>query len=211
MEVQATSQGCPVPRLESWAHFCTCKSLTKERLNSQALQSVCHCGKFPVAWSRLLRESHRCGPLKAEHRRQGRREAQNQPKVSGEHWVEPLHCPPSTLALSLYPRSSRGWGEGIYLPKGKFIFTGDLWSLIVSSFLKITSKMRSYKLGTEVCPGRREGTELEALSSLICISHSPPPNRAAVCLLPAGWLRQPRNHKALAPHRLIASPGYQMD
>ena len=123
----------------------------------------------------------------------------------------PLHCPPSTLALSLYPRSSRGWGEGIYLPKGKFIFTGDLWSLIVSSFLKITSKMRSYKLGTEACLGRREGTELEALSSLICISHSPPPNRAAVCLLPAGWLRQPRNHKALAPHRLIASPGYQMD
>lgn len=120
-------------------------------------------------------------------------------------------APPLSTLLSLYSRSSRGWGEGIYLPKGNFIFTGDLGSLIVSSFLKITGKMRSYKLGTEACPGRRGGTELEALSSLICISHSPPPNRAAVCLLPAGWLRQPRNHKALAPHRLIASLGYQMD
>lgn len=210
MEVQATSQGCPVPRLESWAHFCTCKSLAKERLNSQALQSVCHCGKFPVAWSRLLRESHRCGPLKAERRRRGGGSTEPTKGIWGALGGVPTLPTLHTSAVPVF-RISRGWGDGIYLPKGQFIFTGDLGSLIVSSFLKITSKMRSYKLGTEACPGRQGGTELEALPRLICIFHSPPPNCAAVCLLPAGWLRQPRNHKAPAPHRLIASPGYQMD
>lgn len=67
--------------------------------------------------------------------------------------------------------------------------------------------MGSYKLGTEVCFALEE-TEF-ALSSLICLSYSHPRAGTPVCAVAPGWLRQRRNHRAVAPHRLIASPGYQ--
>ena len=170
LEVQATSQACPVPRLESWAHFCTCKSFAKEWLNSQALQSVCRWGKFPVARSRLQGESRRCGPPTAERRRRGRREHRTSGRCLGSTgWSPSTAHPPREHG----PCIPRGVGEGIYLPKGQFIFTGDLGSLIVSSFLKLTCKMRSYKPGTEAS---REGGEALSLKHHQASFASPTPH-----------------------------------
>lgn len=111
--------------------------------------------------------------------------AQNQRQVSGEHGVEPLHGPPSTRARAQYSRSSRGWGEGIYLPKGQFIFTGDLGSLTVSSFLKLTCKMRSYKPGSEVS---REGGQALSLKHHQASFASPTPHPQIA--LPSAFCRR---------------------
>lgn len=59
------------------------------------------------------------------------------------------------------------------MPKGQFIFTGDLGSLVVSSFLKLICKMRSYKPGTEAS---REGGEALSLKHHQASFASPTPH-----------------------------------